>query len=392
MVIRGASAGLAERAAGIAAVISERGLGGTGVDLSHRLEQWARDRGPRASDARQLAARWAKQAKDTAPKTGEALSDGLLLAQAYPDRIAKARGPLGQFQLASGRGVQVDPADALAREPWLAVGDLGGGEARDRVLLAAPIEEERLLEVFSDRIVREDSLEPDAKGRLRARRRLRLDRLVLAESAIDNPDPELIASALLTTVRQEGLGVLPWGEAAISLRQRAAFLRGLKASAPDLSDEALSADLEAWLKPLLGGKMALDQISPGALDNALRGLIDWPQMQALDALAPESWTAPTGTRVRIDYAAEGGPSGEARVQELFGLDRHPMLADGQIALTLVLLSPARRPIQVTRDLPGFWRGSWKAVRADLRGRYPKHPWPEDPLAEPPTTRAKPRGT
>ncbi|HVY35482.1 MAG TPA: ATP-dependent helicase C-terminal domain-containing protein, partial [Caulobacteraceae bacterium] len=140
------------------------------------------------------------------------------------------------------------------------------------------------------------------------------------------------------------------------------------------------------------GKSALSDVSPGALDEALRGQMDWAQLKVLDSMAPDSWTAPTGTRVRIDYAAEGGPSGEVRVQELFGLDQHPTLAGGQVPLTLVLLSPARRPIQVTRDLPGFWRGSWKAVRADLRGRYPKHPWPEDPLAAPPTTRAKPRGT
>jgi ATP-dependent helicase HrpB len=268
------------------------------------------------------------------------------------------------------------------------VGDLGGGGARDRVLLAAPIDEESLLAAFADRLVQEDSLETDAKGRLRARRRLRLDRLVLAERAIDNPDPETIVSALLTKAREEGLSVLPWGDAAISLRTRAGFLRAVNGAAPDLSDEALAQDLDVWLTPLLAGKTSLGEISPGALDNALRARMDWPQIQALDLLAPESWTAPTGTRVRIDYAAEGGPSGEVRVQELFGLDRHPVLAEGQVPLTLVLLSPARRPIQVTRDLPGFWRGSWKAVRADLRGRYPKHPWPEDPLAEAPTTRAK----
>ena len=197
---------------------------------------------------------------------------------------------------------------------------------------------------------------------------------------------------MLDKARDEGPGALPWGEPARGLRARAAFLRGLGLEAPDLSDQALARDVDAWLTPLLAGKTALGEISPAALDGALRERIGWPQMQALDRLAPDGWTAPTGTRVSIDYAAEGGPSGEIRVQELFGLQRHPTVADGLVPLTLVLLSPARRPIQVTRDLPGFWRGSWKAVRADLRGRYPKHPWPEDPLAEAPTTRAKPRGT
>ena len=392
MVIRGAASGVAERAARIAAVITERGLGGTGVDLAHRLEQWTRDRGPRAQDARQLASRWARLARDLIVVQGEGLSDGLLLAEAYPDRIAKARGPLGQFQLASGRGVQLEATEALARAPWLAVGDLGGGEARDRVLLAAPIEEAALLEAFADRIVQDNSLEFDAKGRLRARRRLRLDRLILADRAIDDPDPTMIASALLAQAQQEGLSVLRWGEAASGLRARAAFLRSLNREAPDLSDETLVGDLDAWLAPLLAGKTSLAEISSAALDNALRARIDWPRMQTLDRLAPESWSAPTGTRVRIDYTADGGPSGEVRVQELFGLERHPTVVDGEVPLTLVLLSPARRPIQVTRDLPGFWRGSWKAVRADLRGRYPKHPWPEDPLVEAPTTRAKPRGS
>jgi ATP-dependent helicase HrpB len=392
MVARGAAAGVAARAARIAVLISERGLGGNDVDLRHRLEQLQRDRSPRAADARALAARWAGQAAVADRPSGAGLSDGLLLAEAYPDRIAKARGPLGEFQLATGRGVHLDPADALAREPWLAVGDLGGGGARDRVLLAAPIDEAALLEAFADRIVSEEVLETDAKGRVRARRRLRLDRLVLAERLIDRPDPELIAEALLGQAREQGLGALGWGDAALGLRARAAFLRSLGEDAPDLSDEALSARLEAWLKPLLAGRSALADIPAAALDDALRGLIDWPRMQALDRLAPQSWTTPAGTQARIDYAADGGPGVEARVQELFGLDRHPAVAGGRAPLTLVLLSPARRPIQVTRDLPGFWRGSWKAVRADLRGRYPKHPWPEDPLAASPTTRAKPQGS
>jgi ATP-dependent helicase HrpB len=394
MVLKGAAAGAGRRAARIAALISERALGGTDVDLRHRLEQMDRDRGPRAREARTLADRWADQAARAAGKsTGEALDDGLLLAEAYPDRVAKARGAIGEFQLASGRGVQLEPTDALAREPWLAVGDLGGGSTRDRILLAAPLDEAALLAAFADRVTTQDVLEPDARGRLKARRVTRLDRLVIAERLIDNPDPALIARALIEQARAVGLDALPWSPASQRLRARAAFLRAAgHGDIPDLSDAALLDDLAAWLGPLLPGRASLADIPPAALHDALRGRIDWSQQQALDRLAPESWTTPAGSGAAIDYAAEGGPAVEIRVQELFGLDVHPAIAGGRTPLTLVMVSPARRPIQVTQDLPGFWRGSWKAVRADLRGRYPKHPWPEDPLSAPPTMRAKPRGT
>jgi ATP-dependent helicase HrpB len=398
MVVKGAASGAGRRAARIAALVSERGLGGTDVDLRHRLEQLERDRGQRAADARALADRWAAQAGRTTGKPsdeaqGEPLSEALLLAEAYPDRIAKQRGGLGDYQLASGRGVWLEPTDALARERWLAVGDLGGGATRDRVLLAAPLDEAALVEDFADRLVTEDVLEPDARGRLKARRVTRLDRLTVSERLVDNPDPAVIRQALMAQAAREGLGALPWGEAARALRQRAAFLREAGfAEAPDLSDERLAASLGDWLAPALKGRASLAEVPAQALDTGLRGLVDWSGMQALDRLAPERWSTPAGTSAAIDYGAEGGPAVEVRVQELFGLDVHPAVAGGRAPLTLVLLSPARRPIQVTKDLPGFWRGSWKAVRSDLRGRYPKHPWPEDPLAEAPTTRAKPRGT
>jgi ATP-dependent helicase HrpB len=394
MVIRGAASGAGKRAARIAALIGERGLGGNEADLRHRLDQLDRDRSPRAADARSLADRWAEQAGRAAGKpVGEPMDEALLLAEAYPDRIAKQRGGAGEYLLASGRGVWLEPTDALAREKWLAVGDLGGGETKDRVLLAAPLDEDSLLADFADRLTTEDVLEPNAQGRLKARRVTRLDRLTVSERLIDNPDPAMIQAALLGKAKREGLDALPWGEAAKALRERAAFVRAAGAGeAPDLSDERLLETLEDWLAPALAGRTSLADVSAGALDNALRGLLDWNEMQALDRLAPERWTTPAGTGARIDYGAEGGPAVEARVQELFGLDAHPTVAGGRVPLTVVLLSPARRPIQVTKDLPGFWRGSWKAVRSDLRGRYPKHPWPEDPLVAPPTTRAKPRGT
>ena len=394
MVVKGAASGAGRRAARIAALIGERGLGGKDADLRHRLEQLDRDRSPRAADARTLADRWAEQAGRAAGKpSGEPLDDALLLAEAYPDRIAKQRGGAGEYLLASGRGVWLEPTDALARERWLAVGDLGGGGTKDRILLAAPLDEDALLRDFADRLTTEDVLEPDAKGRLKARRVTRLDRLTVSERLIDNPDPAMIQAALLAQARREGLEALPWGDHARALRTRAAFVAAAGAAeAPDLSDERLLAELETWLAPALQGRSSLAAIPVQALDNALEGLIDWTQKQALDRLAPARWSTPAGSSAAIDYGAEGGPAVEARVQELFGLDIHPTVAGGRVPLTLVLLSPARRPIQVTKDLPGFWRGSWKAVRSDLRGRYPKHPWPEDPLAAPPATRAKPRGT
>jgi ATP-dependent helicase HrpB len=389
MVAVGAGAGHGERAAKIAAVLSERGLGGTGANLTDRLERFETDRSPRARDARTLAGRWAGAAGKG--RVGEALSDAILLAEAYPERIAKARGKPGEFRLAGGRGVFVEPHDALAREPWLAVGELGGGAARDRILLAAPLDPAELETAFRERIETEDLLEADAQGRLRAKRVRRLGALTVDERLIERPDPALMAGALAGLVRRDGLAALSWGEAASALRNRVAFLRRQDTQSwPDLSDEALIARLDDWLTPLLEGRSSLAQLPPDVLDGALRALIPWEQQRDLDRAAPTRFTAPTGNSFAIDYAAEGGPRVEVRVGELFGLAEHPRVGDEP--LTLALLSPAHRPVQVTKDLPGFWRGSWKDVRTEMKGRYPKHVWPEDPLAATPTARAKPRGT
>jgi ATP-dependent helicase HrpB len=390
MVLEGARAGLGERAARIAVLLGEQGLGGVGADLRERLTRLERDGSPRARDARTLAARWARAAGPR--QAGARASDeGSLLAAAFPERVARARGGAGEFQLVNGRGAYVDPTDALARERWLAVAELGGGEARDRILSAIPLEEAALIEAFADQITAEDRVQTDAAGRVSASRIRRLGRLVVEERRIERPDPGLIAQALLTQIRSNGLGSLKWGDGALRLRGRMNFLRGLDGDEwPDFSDQGLLASAEDWLVPLLAGRSSLDQLNAGDLDGALRGLIAWDRQRALDVAAPEYWTAPTGTRVAIDYAAEGGPRAEVRVQELFGLAAHPTVAGGRVPLTLSLLSPARRPIQTTRDLPGFWKGSWADVRKDMRGRYPKHPWPEDPLAAPPTTRVKPR--
>jgi len=213
---------------------------------------------------------------------------------------------------------------------------------------------------------------------------------VVEERLIANPDPALILAALLDEVRAKGVAALPWGEASAALRARAAFLHGLDPAAPDLSDAALLADLGVWLAPTLAGKSALGQLTDQGLEAALRARLDHAAQRRLDAEAPPRFEAPTGSRLAIDYAAEGGPRVDVRVQELYGLTRHPAVAGGRVPLVLALLSPAHRPIQLTRDLPGFWRGAWAEVRKEMRGRYPKHPWPEDPAAAAPTTRAKPR--
>lgn len=387
MILKAAVTGQAPRAARIAALITERTLGGRDADLRHRLEGLERDRSPRARDAKALADRWAGMTGK--PGRGEAISDGLLLAYAYPERIAKARGGQGEFQLVTGRGAFLEPTDALAREPWLAVAELGGGDRRDRVLLAAPLEPAELA-AFADQYAVEERLEETGGGRLRAKRITRLGKLTIREEIDDSPDPDLIARALADRVRRDGLKVLPWGDAARSLRERAHFLHARDPAWPDLSDAALLADLDGWLLPVLHGLRGLNALKADVLDGALRTLIPWDQQRRLDAETPARWSAPTGNSFTIDYAAEGGPRVEVRVQEVYGVAVHPTVAG--VPLTLSLLSPAHRPIQTTKDLPGFWKGSWKDVRADMRGRYPRHLWPEDPATAAATTRAKPRGT
>jgi ATP-dependent helicase HrpB len=389
MVVRGAEHGEAERAALIAAITSERGLGGDDADLRDRLERLRRDGSPRARDARALAGRWARLAGGEG--RGEPLGEGRLLAAAYPERIAKARGKPGEYRLANGRGVFLAPTDALAREPWLAVGELGGGETRDRILLAAPLDGERIAEDFAAHITTEAVIEPTPGGRLQAKEVSRLGRLVVGERLVSDPDPAMITRALVERVRREGLRALPASPALDRLRARVAFLRAQEPEAwPDLSEEGLMAVASDWLEPLLEGRRSLD-VPPQASTEAVRALIPWELQRRLDTEAPERFEAPTGTTAEIDYAAEGGPRVEVRVQELFGLAEHPTVGRGRTPLTLALLSPARRPVQTTKDLPGFWAGSYAAVRVDMRGRYPRHPWPEDPLSAAPTTRAKPRG-
>ncbi|MDB5440391.1 MAG: ATP-dependent helicase HrpB [Caulobacteraceae bacterium] len=372
------------RAGLIAALLTERGLGGSAVDLRDRLRSFERDRGERANEARRVAERWSRHAQDTD------MPDAVLLAEAFPERIAKARGKAGEYQLVTGRGVYLEPTDPLAGEPWLAIGELGGGAARDRILLAAPLDPAELETAFAHQIDAEERLEPSPGGKLRLVRRRRLGKLTLGADQVLEADPVLIAKALLAEVRENGLACLALGEASEALRARVTFLRAQDPAWPDMSDPALAAEAEDWLAPLLTGKTALSQVRDHELAEALRNLIPWDRQRLLDSEAPTRFTAPTGNSFAIDYGAEGGPKVSVRVQELFGIAQHPVVAGAP--LTFSLLSPGHKPIQTTQDLPGFWRGSWADVRKDMRGRYPRHVWPEDPANATPTARAKPRGT
>jgi ATP-dependent helicase HrpB len=244
----------------------------------------------------------------------------------------------------------------------------------------------------SDRFESVDEIVFDAAaGAAKARRVRRLDALVLASESRPVGANEDVSAVLAQGVAERGIGVLPWSKAQLQLRNRVAFLRNGSDEWPDLSDKALAASIGQWLGPYLAGKTRLSEIDAAVLDQALGGLLSWPMRGRLDAEAPTHFEAPTGNRYALDYEGAGAPALHIRVQELFGLKEHPAIARGRIPLTLYLLSPAHRPIQITRDLPGFWSGSWAAVKAEMRGRYPKHVWPDDPANALPTTRAKRRG-
>lgn len=389
MVTAAAAQGQARAAADLAAVLVERGLGGDGVDLDERVERFRRDRGGRAADMRRLAEGWARSAgagRETLPAPA-----GPLLALAYPDRVARSRGREGEFVMASGRAGRVDPASPLARETFLVVADLAGSAGNARILAAAAIEADALERLFADRIEArtEISFEPQAAS-LRARAARRLGAVSLGERPLPVPAGPESAEILARGIAGLGLDRLPWTPAVAQWRARVRFLRAAEGEPwPDLSDEALAESASDWLAPALVGRTSLAAVTADDLAGALHGLLPWPLRGRLDSEAPTHVEVPTGSRIPVDYAAEE-PVLAVRVQELFGLDRHPSVAGRP--LVLHLLSPAQRPIQITRDLPGFWRGSWAAVRAEMRGRYPRHPWPEDPRSEAPTRRAKPRGT
>jgi len=395
MIVDSHRLGAGEEAADIAAVLTERGLGGDSVDLDARLDQFRRDRSQRSSSARSLAQRWASQvaATEGAPAEDTSPSTGVMLALAFPDRVARNRGN-GSFVLANGRGAAVDQTSALARAPYVAVAELTGTAANGRILLAAPILQSDIERHFADQIESADEISFDRGAMaLRARRRKTLHAITLSETPMALKPSAETARVLADGLVAVGLDRLPWSKPAKQWRDRVMFLRKAEGESwPDLSDDALALQREAWLVPALYDKTALKDLSAGDLSDALMTLLPWELRARLEREAPTHFEAPTGTQLAIDYEAEQGPTIAVRLQELFGLNTHPSIAKGAVPLVLELLSPAHRPVQVTRDLPGFWRGSYAAVRSDLRGRYPRHPWPEDPASAAPTRRVKPRGT
>jgi ATP-dependent helicase HrpB len=391
MVVEAAAHGQAVDAAMLAVLVSERGLGGKSPDLSLRLDRLRSDKGERPSAARALAH---AMAAGLPSGTGGGLSAGALLSLAFPDRLAQARGHGGGFRLANGRGAVIDEAEPLAREPWLVIADMQGGAAAPRILAAAPVTlaEMELLHARSIRSSRELSLDPQS-GRVRARETRRLGALLLSDVPSEIRPQEEAGELILAHLRKNGLGILDWGKAALRLRERLAFLHRRDPSWPDMSEAELLASLDAWLMPFLSTPRALSDITPTILREGLvyRVGLHGKTLAEADQRAPEHFVTPAGSALPIRYGDDGAFLA-VRVQELFGLSRHPTVLGGAVPLTLELLSPAHRPIQVTADLPGFWRGSWADVRTEMRGRYPKHFWPEDPAAAAPTTRAKPRGT
>jgi ATP-dependent helicase HrpB len=395
MIVDSHRAGEGEGAAEIAAIITERGLGGDSVDLEHRRDQFRRERSPRATSARDLARRWASQvaaSEKTAAGEGD-LSTGLMLAYAFPDRVARNRGN-GSFVLANGRGAAVEQTSSLARAPYIAIGEMTGTAASGRILLAAQITQDEIEQHFAEHIESVDEISFDRGAMaLRARRKRALHAITLSEATLAVSPSEDTARIFADGLIAAGLDRMPWSKAAQQWRDRVMFLRKAEGDSwPDLSDDGLIARRDDWLVPALYDKIALKDVSAGDLSDALMALLPWEMRARLDREAPTHFEAPTGTVLAIDYEAEQGPTIAVRLQELFGLNTHPSVAAGKVPLVLELLSPAQRPVQVTRDLPGFWRGSYSAVRSDLRGRYPRHPWPEDPANALPTRRVKPRGT
>ena len=391
MVVLAANAGEARLAAEIATIVVERGLGGSGADLRDRIVRFRRDRGARADEARNLARGFAREAGGTQREVDPEAA-GRLLALAYPDRIARGRGRPGDFLMANGRAAALESHEGLAGAAYLVIAEVVGRAGAARILLAAPIDEVDLQRIAAADIIEADELRFDpARAALAARRTRRLGAIVLADAQQQVPAIPEAAAILAAGLVNLGLARLPWTPELSQWRDRVRFLQAAEGEPwPDLSDQALVRDGAPWLAAQLEGVTSLAGLGGERLASALKARLPWDLARRLDAEAPASFTTPAGASHRLDYAAEQGPTLAVKVQELYGLAAHPALAGGRVPLVLELLSPGGRPMQITRDLPGFWVGSWKDVRTEMRGRYPKHLWPDDPATAAPTLRAKPR--
>ncbi|MBB5684449.1 ATP-dependent helicase HrpB [Sphingobium boeckii] len=413
MLVEAQARGWGRLAADAAVLLSERGLGGQDADLETRLRRWKTERGKRAEAGRKLAERWfhltplvpseVEGPGGVEPRPSTSLGTngvfrnpintgdlGACIALAFSDRLSKRRGQDGADWISvGGRGFRLDPTSSLAREDWLAVAEIQGAASGARILSAAPVDFATIEDLFGDRIESGTHVAFDpATGGVRAMQGRRLGAVQLSKGQDAKADPAAIAAALVEGVRIHGLALLPWSEAAQHLRERTAFARRFEPDLPDLSDAALTATLEDWLPAIVPGKRRLSDLDPSALSGVLDALLGWDGRKRVDALTPVQFVSPAGSHHAIDYTAEAGPTVTIRVQALFGLAAHPAIAGGRVPLVLSLTSPAGRPIQTTKDLPGFWSGSWIAVAKEMRGRYPKHPWPDDPAAASATLRTK----
>ena len=401
MMLKAKDQGRGALACDLAALLSERDLvkgRAADADLRHRLdllhgeggaERGARDRIRRSAEA------WRKQLGVTHDRNPDRSAIGAVVALAYPDRLAQRRGGPGQYRLSNGKGARLAETDPLAREDFLAIAALDGDRREARIFLAAPL---TLAEIEADFEAAIETVETIAwnprSETVEAKRERRLWSLVLEERALATPSGDAVVAALVDGIRAMGLAALPWTPDIESFRQRVAFLRVAEREGgawPDLGDTALLASLETWLAPFLAGVTRRAHLARLDLKVALEAQLDWKLKKRLDEAAPTHIAVPSGSRIALDYSDPAAPVLAVRLQEMFGAVDTPRLAGGRVPLLLHLLSPARRPVQVTRDLASFWKNGYAAVRADLRGQYPKHAWPDDPLQAAPTARAKPRG-
>lgn len=371
----------------LAVLLSEAGLGGNSPDLNERLYGFRRDRSDRAGRASDLARRLG--GRRAAPP--DAFAAGDVLLHAFPDRLAMNRGGQGRYLMVNGRGAELAPETALAAEKFLVIADMTGRAGAHRILAAAPVSPRTVEAMVIERGADDIDCAFDAESRsVRARRIRRIGAIILEETPVPLPDTVAVADALAEGVRRLGVEALCWPKEVAQLRGRLSFLhRSLGTPWPDVSTKALESRLDEWFVPFQTGVRSFGAVRADGLKNGLMALVPYELHRALDELAPTHFQVPTGSRIAIRYDGEE-PVLAVRVQELFGMAVHPAIAGGRQSLLLELLSPAHRPVQTTRDLPGFWHGSWADVRAEMRGRYPKHPWPEDPAGAEPTRRVKPR--
>ena len=419
MLLRGRELGLARLAADLAAILSDRDIlrgegrapdadlrlrveamrrarrpdgGLPGSSRGHRIHGGGLKRGIRESD-RLLREMGEPSTPPPQPDREDLDLTGILTAMAYPDRIARRReGERGRFLLRNGRGARFAEAQALEGQDWLVAAEVEGRGRDARIFRAAPVELREIQDHFAGQMQDKEEVRWDEeKGRVVARRRRMLGHLIVEEAPLEDPDAERVGRALLEGIRDRGWEALPWSRRTRQLQERLEFLgRHDPDRWPEASRKALMSSLEEWLLPFLAGMKRLDDLKKVDLTRVLLAWVGWDRQEALDRMAPTHLEVPSGSRIPIDYSDPEAPTLAVRLQEVFGLTETPRIAGGRVPLTMTLLSPAQRPVQVTRDLESFWRDAYFQVRKDLRGRYPKHYWPDDPLEAEPTRRTRPR--